>query len=377
MFLQIIRDEFKKIFSDKGAILILIIGALLYSIIYYIPYSNDVVKDVKIAVADFDDSKSSSRFIAKLDSTRAIEVIDAGLSLRDLKNQVYKSNISGYLVIEEGFEKNLFKGEQANVSLFVDSSIVITYKEVLSAVHSVSSYFGSQFEIANLINIKKSPESARAQIEPIEFKQIPLFNVSGGYYGYIFPLVLIMIMQQTLLVGLALINATMREKGVVYNPYAKSIAYVIFAKSSAYVFIYLIHALYFFFLYPIIFKYPSYFNLMSLFVVLVYLYCVSFLGHALVYFFKNRENCILALAVMTLPMLYTAGFVWPTQNIPMFINILTNLIPSTPAMNAFIKLNQMGTSFEHVTKEVAILIILLISYFLCACYVSTKIYPRK
>jgi ABC-2 type transport system permease protein len=47
-------------------------------------------------------------------------------------------------------------------------------------------------------------------------------------------------------------------------------------------------------------------------------------------------------------LVFCAGFIWPTTNIPAVINIVAQLFPSTPAINGFLRLNQMGDHFDNL-----------------------------
>lgn len=62
----------------------------------------------------------------------------------------------------------------------------------------------------------------------------------------------------------------------------------------------------------------------------------------------RREIATVIVVLSSLPLVFCAGFVWPTSELPTVLNWLAQLVPSTPAINGFLRLNQMGTSFEQV-----------------------------
>ena len=49
-------------------------------------------------------------------------------------------------------------------------------------------------------------------IHPLEFDEVPIFNVTGGYGNFILPAVLVLIIQQALLLGVGMLAGTRREK---------------------------------------------------------------------------------------------------------------------------------------------------------------------
>jgi ABC-2 type transport system permease protein len=52
--------------------------------------------------------------------------------------------------------------------------------------------------------------------------------------------------------------------------------------------------------------------------------------------------------ISSLPLAFSAGFVWPLESIPWVIRFASELAPSTSAIQGFLKLNQMGASFSQV-----------------------------
>ena len=50
------KSEYRRFFHDSGSVLIMVIGVIAYSIFYSIPYSNEVLQDVPIAVVDMDNT---------------------------------------------------------------------------------------------------------------------------------------------------------------------------------------------------------------------------------------------------------------------------------------------------------------------------------
>ncbi len=56
-------------------------------------------------------------------------------------------------------------------------------------------------------------EQAVSTRDPLPLISFPLFNATGGYATYVVPAVLVLMLQQTLLIGVGLLSGTQREKG--------------------------------------------------------------------------------------------------------------------------------------------------------------------
>nr|MBL0709688.1 ABC transporter permease [Colwellia sp.] len=81
-----------------------------------------------------------------------------------------------------------------------------------------------------------------------------------------------------------------------------------------------------------------------------FLLSVIFLGIILGLLIPGKELATLIILLTSLPLVFTAGFIWPTSSIPMTINIIAQFFPSTPAITGFLRLNQMGDSIENLVE---------------------------
>lgn len=372
-FLNIIKLEYKNIFKDPGVMLIMVLGALLYSLFYAMPYSTEVLRDVPIGVIDNSNSQLSRDFIRKIDANEYIKVSSRPSSIEEATDQFYSGKIKSYVVIPKNFERDLYRGSPVKVSLYSDSSYLLIYRQVANGIITTATAMGAQIEIGKLMKSGLSKQQATLVRLPFEYIQIPLFNPASGYASYIYPVVLILILQQTMLVGIGLLGGTLREQNKEFCEIKLSLPFVIIAKSTAYVLLYLIHSIFYFLVFPIIFNYPMHFQILNLLILLIpYLYAVSFLGQALVYFFKERETSILVIVVTSLPMVFLPGFIWPKESIPPILNFFANFIPSTNAIGGLVRVNQMDATLWQVRENFFVLICLCAFYFICAYFAVRK-----
>lgn len=375
--LLVAKNQFEELFKDKGAILILVIGALLYALIYAVPYSSELIKDVKIAVVDYDNSELSRTFTRNLDATDYLEVFEKLPDVNSAQVEFFKNNIKSYVVIPADFERDLKRGKKVSISLFTDSAYLLIYKAVANGVIPTAGELSAKIEINKLMLNGALKKEAISSTLPFKTVSIPLFNPSGGYESYLFPVVLIMILQQTLFVGIGLLDGSkkekMRKKGD-FNSASSCPATIIIGKTIAFSSIYLSHSIVYFFIFPTLFGYNMCYQPLALFALLIpYLFAVCFLAQTFVYFFNEREGSLLTLTITSLPIAFLAGFLWPKESLPLWISFLSNLLPSTAAVNGIIRINQMGAGFLQVLPDFLTLIALCILYFTIAFFVVKNI----
>ena len=389
--IKILKNEFVEIFKDPGSSLIMVGAIFLYSLFYTIPFANNALRNVPIGVVDNDNTSFSQKFIRDLNATEYIEVIETPKDIEDAKSEYYKNKIRAFVLIPKDFERDIKRGNPSFVSSYTDSAYLIIYKNIATAVATVAGETGAKIEVGTLMKKGTPKEVAKSLVNPVEFVQNPLYNPIGSYQNYIYPLILIMILQQTMLIGVSMLNATLRErisgfkergengnwkltKLNAINPYSNNPIEIVIGKSLAYVLLYSIYALIFFLIFPTFVTYDMTYNLIPMFLILVpFLFASAFLGISLVYFCKKREISFFIMIVSSVPLIFLPGFVWPRESIPTVLNVLSKFIPFETAADGLVKINQMGASFCQVQKDFWILLGLCCLYFVAACYTMKKI----
>ena len=84
---------------------------------------------------------------------------------------------------------------------------------------------------------------------------------------------------------------------------------------------------------------------------------------------RYRENVMLLMVFVSIPLLFLSGASWPQSNIPGFWQGISWLFPSTFGVRAYIRLNSMGGTLSDVLTEYRILWIQVAAYFILACLV--------
>jgi len=371
---QVWLNEYKLIFSDLGVLLIFFGAIIIYPFFYPLPYTNEVLKNVPVAVVDINQSQLSHKLTRMLDSNELISVNKNFASFDQAKASLIKGDLGGIVFIPKDFEKKILKGEQASISVYSDASYFLIYKQVLSGIYSATGTFSAGIEIKRMLAKGATKEQALSARDPLPLISIPLFNAQGGYATYLIPAVLVLMLQQTLFIGIGLLSGTQAEKsGIGNNDYQPvSVLSLLLGKAFAYFSIYMVHAVY---LFGIIFRFyhfPQRGNPVDLVLFIIpYLFACIFLAQAISGLFKTRETSLVILLFSSIPALFLCGFSWPKSSIPAWLNHLAMLLPSTSGVDGFLKINQMGASLKDVSYNWGVLLVLTLIYFGLA-FVSIK-----
>lgn len=360
--------EYRGIFTDAGVVLLLVGSVVFYSFFYPLPYLNEVVRDIPVAVVDADNSQLSRKLVRMLDAAESIAVTERPADFAAAQNDFWGREVFGVVVIPEDFSRDILSGGQARIAVYADAGYFFVYRQTLTGALQAAGTLSAQIEIRRLTAQGVNLERAMALRDPVPALMRPLFNPSGGYASYVVPAVFILVLQQTLLIGIGMRYGTDREFGTPGKERAGVLA-ALLGKAGAYLSIYLVHAAYYLAIIPRLYTFPYHGNPLALLLfTLPFLLAVIFLGQTIALFFPRRETSMMVLVFTSLPILFLAGFSWPAETLPAGLRYLGLLVPSTAGIEGLLKLNQMGATLYDVRFYWGVLWALAAVYFIPAFF---------
>ena len=372
--LYIWRQEMMQVIRDEGLLIFLVIVPLGYPLIYSWIYNNESVHEVPVVVVDQSNSKLSRQFIRDCDSSPDVKVLFYAEDLDEAKSLVSRQLVKGIYLIPSDFSKRICRGEQATVSVYCDMSLMLAYKCVYQTAMVEAARIGAGLNIKKSGKYTKQEEMITAQ--PLAVDDVAMFNPSGGYGSCILPAVLILILQQTLALGIGMSAGTARERnrnGQLIpddDPHYRGAYRIVCGKALCYVMIAAVTSAYLTMAVPRMFSFPHLADQMNLlFLMIPYTLACIFFGMAVSCLVRYRENVMLLMVFVSVPLLFMTGVSWPQSSIPGAWQGVSWLFPSTFGVRAFIRLNSMGASFDQILPEIRILWIQAAVYLGLACLV--------
>jgi ABC-2 type transport system permease protein len=343
----------KSIFQDKAALLLFFISGIVYSFFYPLPYSAESVRGVPVAVVDQDNSALSRQLIRYAGAHPGIDVVRVTTRPEEAQELIWQGDAAGAMFIPADFSRKVLAGAAPEVEVSGNGSYPLLNKVVLNGLAEVAGTLSAGVEIRRLSAATPSAMQAEALRQPLGTEALPMFNVREGYASYIVPGVVVLVMQQTFLLGIGLLFGSWSSaRSFPYAPTAASY----FGALNAFALVVVLNAMYFF---GFVFwwqDYPRGGNLVGTIVLTVlYSYAVAALGILIGTFFRTRERSIQLLVATSMPIMFLSGLSWPTSAIPVPLQAASWLLPSTAAIQGFIATNQMGASLHEVRTELAAL----------------------
>jgi ABC-2 type transport system permease protein len=257
----------------------------------------------------------------------------------------------------------------ANIELILNNTKFLTSNEINKSVQQVVLTVGGGVRMQYFISNNIPVELAKQKAQPILPMVKSIYNATNNYGDYLLPILLILILQQTLIIGLGQSMVHEFNHGVLKSSDTFNFfefIKVLSAKSFYYILLYIA---YFFVFYKLIFSHFSLsFNgsiflhlLLSLFfIAAVIVYTILFTS-----FFKTTIGWTEVMAFSTYPLFLVSGYSWPIDAMPKGLQIFANLLPSTPYFKIFNSLATEGANLDNINLDfIHLLALLLVGYSL-------------
>ena len=367
------RQEIKQMVYDEGVLIFCVIVPLVYPLLYSWIYNNEVVREVPVVIVDQSHSQQSRQFIRMVDASPDVRVLCYAEDLDDAQSLVSRQVAKGVYLIPADFATNLNRMQQGVISVYCDMSLMLTYKAIYQTSVLVTQAMGA--EIQRKVSGNYTAREDLITTRPLDFEDVPIFNPAGGYGNFIIPAVLMLIIQQTLILGIGLAAGTARERNrysdlVPINRCYGGIYRIVTGKALCYLMVYAVMAAYLTLIVPRIFSFIALIQWQDLLALMLpYLLACVFFGLTVSCLVHYRENVMLLVVFISVPLLFMTGVSWPQSAIPGFWQGVSWLFPSTFGVRAFVRMNTMGGVLSDVVPEIRYLWIQAAAYFGTACLV--------
>ncbi|AGH82090.1 ABC transporter [Psychromonas sp. CNPT3] len=346
-FRQLLRLEFGAIFSDKSIIMTIFAGVVFYSFLYPLPYLEQVANKQDIVVVDHDNSSLSRLIIRHSDASPGVHIVAKVDSIKEAKKWINNKKAYGLLVIPRDFRRDLLLGKGATLSYAGDASYFLVYSAIAKSLTQVGMDTGKKLQHLSLLAKGGNNKVASKTLNSITLNSLPAFNHSLGYPSYLMPGLFLLILHQTLLIALSILGAGQWNT----NTYWKTISplTLIMVRCCAFSLIYSALGIY----YIGYCYYMNNVNLLASFpqvvlLMLPFLLATIMLGIVLSTFFERRDRPTQVFLLVSMPIIFLSGFVWPLILIPAPLVYISQIIPAIPAIKSMLMLNQMGAPWSSI-----------------------------
>lgn len=366
---KLLKREIRLVTSDHSLLLTLLIAPVLYAFFYGSIYSQKEEKEVKIAVVDADGSSLSRLITQQLDLSEMAEVQSAP-NLTNAKYQLHIGAVQGYLYLEKGLEKKILSLEQAHAVLALNTSRFLPSSDLLSTITRITLTAGVGVRRKYLKKKGKGSVISTQEANPVRLNYKPLYNEKGSYGSFLLPGLLALILQQTLLIGLAASMAVERQNKKIPEllQWGKnSFSAILWGKGLFYFLLFACYALFFLTINFNILQLPNRADPLQISLLMgLFLLTIIPMGLWIGSLFKSQILSVQLMAFSSYPIFLITGYSLPFESLPKVVQGISVLLPTTPFLLSYQSMVQTGSSlFENKGHLIHLIVLWL---FFCGLF---------
>lgn len=345
-FLTFVQKEFLHVLRDKKTLLILFGMPVAQILIFGFALTNEV-KNSKIVVVDYAKDEASQEIIAKIEASDYFE-IDRVLSGADQLEAAFKTGqIKMAVVFPENFNTDLLHQNKARIQLIADASDPNQATTLINYASSVIGDYQSKMNGLNGIPYQIRPE--------IKMLYNPQLKGAPNFVPGVMALVLMLICVMMTAISIVKEKEMGTMEILLVSPFKPIL--VILSKAVPYLILSAINVISILLLSFFVLNLPIKGSLLLLFSesILFIITCLTLGIFISVKTDSMQTAMLLSLMGMLLPTILFSGFMFPIENMPVPLQLFSNIVPAKWYYIIVKRVMIEGLGFSYVWKETLIL----------------------
>jgi ABC-2 type transport system permease protein len=353
--------EWQRLLAIRGALILMVGAPIIYGVYYPQPYLTQILRKIPIAVVDSDLSEISRRIVEMLDASGAARVAVRADSLVDARAALDRGEAFAVVGIPPGTQRDVLKGVTVHLPIYADATYLFIFRSTANGIANAIGTLSSELAAGGARTDGSLVKASLAASSPADILLQPIFNPVGGYASYIVPAAFVLILQQTLLIGAAMLTTVaMTQAGAA--PFANVVG-----RGLAHLTIYLPALALYFIVLPRFYGFSALGNPLQIFALAsLFILATSFMGQTAGAWFKHPETPTLVFLATSLPQFFLTGFAWPREAIPAPALAAGQIFPADFAIQGIVRIDQLGASLSEVARDWRGLWYLATIYFVLA-----------
>ena len=341
-----VKKEFLHVFRDNKTLLMLFGLPIAQIVLFGFALTNEI-KNSNIVICDYAQDDASRQIIERISVSKNFDVKELILDKNDIESVFQQGDVKLVIVFPNGFEKDLYHNNQAQIQVLADASDPNMASTLTSYINSIVSDY--QQDIVNQVSVKPLITAEVRMLYNPELKGATNF-VPGV-------MALVLLLVCVLMTSVSIVKE--KEKGTMevllvspMNPFT-----VIIAKAIPYFFLSIVNLTVILMMSIFLLKMPMNGSFLLLyFVSAILILCALSLGLLISNVSETQQAAMLiSLMAMLLPTVLFSGFMFPLENMPMPLQIFANILPSKWYYIIVKSIMIKGLGFMSIWKETMIL----------------------
>ncbi len=384
-FLYQVKSEFGVFLKNSTLKTVFLLGPVIYAFLFAFVYKEGKLINLPVIVVDKDNTPTSSQLVEMLQNNEGLKIVLFKYDNTNLHKEIIKQNASLLLIIPDRFEADILQKRYPEIVTYINTANLVTANFSTKAVQATLATFSAGIAVKGLQKKGLPASIAATQYEPFKANYIRLYNETGNYFLFMWPAMLAVILQQVILLAIAISFATEFGKTDFAPKFlsGKINCLGIILVRVIPVWILSIGHICFFYLLHHLFHAPipqgvfNYALISALFVA-----AASFMGVLVSVLLPDPLKATQVLMLVSTPAFIIGGFTWPSSGMPLAIQYLAAIIPLTPFLQAFKILLVQGGNLNDTLpffKHLALLVFIygLLSYLALKIKIMMQLKNKK
>jgi ABC-type multidrug transport system, permease component len=346
-FLSFLQKEFYHIFRDMRTTIIMIGIPVILIVLFGYAVSTEI-KSARFIVLDVNRSEVGQRIIERMDANEYFDYYMSVNSYEEVRTVMRRGEAKMAIIFASGFDANPNASE---VQLLIDA----TAPNEATALSEYATQIINE-EIRNLKVNTSNTGNGIATIRPVvHLLYNPQMKDSYNFVPGVMGMIMILICSLMTSVGIVREKETGSMEILLVSPLKPM--YIILAKAVPYLLVSLVNVITILLLAHFLLDVPIIGSITTvLFLSILYSLLALSLGLLISTITETQKAAMLASAVaLMLPVMLLSGMIFPIENMPLALQVLSNVVPARWYISALRDVMIKGVSIMDILPEIIIL----------------------
>lgn len=345
-------SEWRVVLKDVGVLIFFLGLPIAYPIVYTLVYNPEKLEKMPVVVVDHSRTAESRDLVRKIGATQAVQIYDYYPTVRDARRLVDENKVYGILEISPDYAKAIGRGETGHATFYCDMALMLRFRTFAFDLTEVQIAQIGEITKERLDNLGVESMSSGM---PVTSESFMLGDPEQGFASFVMPGIVVLIIQQSLVLGAVMIMGTARQRRRKNGgfdpmmPVEKPAYAIVWGKALCYTLFYIVPTIFALHFIPEIFHLPHVGDpVQYLLLALPFLLASAFFGITCGCVARDRESPFMLIVVTSVIFLFLSGLTWPRYAMPEGWQIVGDFIPATWAVEAFIQINSNNATLADV-----------------------------
>ncbi len=346
-FITFVRKEFAHVLRDRKTLLILFGMPVMQILIFGFALTNEV-KNSSVVVIDYAQDAASQELISRIEASRYFEIEKIVTDHHKIEESFKEGKVKLALILPENFNTDLMHQNKAQVQVITDATDPNTANTLTNYITAIIQDYQADLSQNVSVPYKIIPET--------KMLYNPQLKSVHGFVPGVMALVLMLVCVMMTAVSIVREKEMGTMEILLVSPFKPLL--VIASKAVPYLILSLVNVTSILLLSVFVLDLPVNGSLLLLFAesTLFIITCLTIGIFISVKTSSQQVAMLISLMGMMLPTILFSGFMFPIENMPKVLQLITNIVPAKWYYIIVKSIMIKGLGFSAIWKETLILI---------------------